>query len=107
MKGQCPKCGRSLGFGEEAVGRRGRCYSCGQLLAILQRGRLYSLEETPTSMGFFKRKPAETDAPKLKMASSSPENVRDHPKWEPPWIGQFLIGGLIITLLSSIAMWGQ
>ncbi|NLE58662.1 MAG: tetratricopeptide repeat protein [Planctomycetes bacterium] len=50
MTAPCPRCGKRLRFGPEALGRKGRCLSCSQKLAVLGNGRVYAIER-PHGLG--------------------------------------------------------
>jgi hypothetical protein len=47
----CPRCGRKLRFGPEALGRKARCLSCHQRLAVMKNGRIYAIEESGAQPG--------------------------------------------------------
>jgi len=112
MKARCPKCGRTLGFGEDAIGRRGRCGACGQLLAILREGRLYCLEMAPPKKPALVPSPAVFDPPPPvaephslpKPFASQPASRKlklgDHVGLYQPWVVLLVLGGLIAVLLS-------
>jgi hypothetical protein len=47
LSAPCPYCGRRLRFGAEALGRKARCTSCSQRLAVMNNGRIYAIEDLP------------------------------------------------------------
>lgn len=110
MKARCPKCGRKLSFGEDAIGRRGRCGACGQPLAVLRHGRLYCIEVHPCEKTVVT--PSKLVVEDLAESQYPPDMPRprqfkfgDHIGLYQPWVFLLLFGGLFLLLIGLAAYW--